>query len=156
MSETLTHAELIRYTSEVVSSYVSNNTVPLDELPNVFGRVFQTLSNVNKNPNTFKNRSPLVPAVPVNESIHDDYIVCLEDGKKLQMLKRHLSTVYNMTIEEYKERWNLPLNYPVVSPNYARRRSDIAKNTGLGLTGRKSRLKVVGDEKGDKKVASAL
>lgn len=79
------------------------------------------------------------PAVPVEESVRDDYIICLEDGKKLHMLKRHLKTMYNMTIKQYKERWNLPADYPVVSPSYARRRSHIAKTTGLGLTGRRGR-----------------
>ena len=83
------------------------------------------------------------PAVAIEDSVHDAYIVCLEDGKQLQMLKRHLSTEYGMTLAQYKERWNLPHDYPTVSPSYARRRSAIARNTGLGKTGRKkSKLKV--------------
>jgi predicted transcriptional regulator len=83
------------------------------------------------------------PAVPIEESVHEDYIVCLEDGKKLQMLKRHLKTVYNMSIEQYKEKWGLSAEYPVVSPNYAKRRSSIAKSSGLGQIGRKRRLTLV-------------
>lgn len=82
-------------------------------------------TRINTNPN-------LVPAVPIDESVQDDYLICLEDGKKLQMLKRHLKTVYNMSLEQYKERWGLSPDYPVVAPSYAKRRSDIAKVTGLG------------------------
>ena len=77
------------------------------------------------------------PAVPINESVHDDYIVCLEDGKKLHMLKRHLGSMYGMTLDQYKERWSLPHDYPTVSPSYARRRSAIAQKTGLGTNGRR-------------------
>jgi len=80
----------------------------------------------------------LHPAVSIEDSIQDEYIVCLEDGKKLQMLKRHLNTVYNMTPEQYRERWGLPNDYPMVAPNYAKRRSSIAKQTGLGVTNRRS------------------
>ena len=86
-----------------------------------------------------RRHGPLVPAVPIEESVHNEYVVCLEDGKKLQMLKRHLKTVYNMTVDQYKERWGLPMDYPVVAPDYAKRRSAIAKNTGLGMTGRRKR-----------------
>ena len=144
MTDTLTHAELLTFTSQVVGAYVSNHTVELEELPAVIAKVYQTLSDANRNPNSLKNRTPLVPAVPIPESVTDEYIVCLEDGKKLQMLKRHLNTVYKMSLEQYKERWSLPSDYPVVSPNYARRRSQIAKNTGLGVNGRRRRnLKVV-------------
>jgi predicted transcriptional regulator len=101
------------------------------------------LADANRNPNSLKNRSPIVPAVPIEDSVTDEYIICLEDGKKLQMLKRHLNTVYNMSLDQYKERWGLPVDYPVVSPNYARRRSQIAKNTGLGVNGRRKKIKVV-------------
>ena len=89
-----------------------------------------------------------MPAVPIEDSIKDDYIVCLEDGKKLQMLKRHLNTVYKMSIDEYRERWGLAPDYPVVAPNYARRRSQIAKNTGLGQTGRRKRGQFVDQSNG--------
>jgi predicted transcriptional regulator len=96
----------------------------------------------------FRKSGPLVPAVPIEDSIKDDYIVCLEDGKKLQMLKRHLNTVYKMSIDEYRERWGLAPDYPVVAPNYARRRSQIAKNTGLGQTGRRKRVQFVDQSNG--------
>ena len=141
MSETLTAQEIMAHTTELASAYFANNTVPSEELPEVLKKIFITVVEMMRDANNMKHRPALTPAVPVEESIHDDYIVCLEDGKKLQMLKRHLSTVYNMTVEQYKERWGLPADYPVVSPSYARRRSDIAKSTGLGSTGRK-KLKV--------------
>ena len=83
--------------------------------------------------------------MPINKSVTEDFIICLEDGKKLQMLKRHLKTVYNMTVEQYKERWGLPADYPVVSPNYAKRRSEIAKTSGLGMTSHRRKLKIVKD-----------
>ena len=144
MTESLTHAELLNYTSQIVGAYVSNHSIALDEMPAVIARVYQTLSDANRNPSSLKSRTPLVPAVPIEESVTDEYIVCLEDGKKLQMLKRHLNTVYKMSLDQYKERWGLPIDYPVVFPNYAKRRSQIAKNTGLGINGRRRRnLKVV-------------
>jgi predicted transcriptional regulator len=144
MSEqNLTHSELLAYATQMVSSYLSNHQVALEEIQGVFGKIYQILADANRNPNSLKNRSPIVPAVPIEDSVTDEYIICLEDGKKLQMLKRHLNTVYNMSLDQYKERWGLPVDYPVVSPNYARRRSQIAKNTGLGVNGRRKKIKVV-------------
>ena len=139
MSETLNPNELIKCTVELASAYISNNQVALEELPSVIAKVYQVLADTNRNPHTLRKNLPLNPVVPIEDSITDDYIICLEDGKKLQMLKRHLKTMYNMSIEQYKERWGLAPDYPVVSPSYARRRSQIAKNTGLGLTGRKGK-----------------
>ncbi len=141
MSENLTAQEVVAYTTEVVSAYLANNEVSIDNIPEVMRKAFSAIAEITREAYNLRNRPALTPAVPVEESVHDDYIICLEDGKKLQMLKRHLSTVYNMTLEQYKERWALPVDYPVVSPNYAKRRSDIAKTTGLGSTGRK-KLKV--------------
>lgn len=141
MSENLTPQEIMAYTTEIVSSYLSSNEVSTDQLPEVLKKIFSTVVDVMRDANNMKHRPALTPAVPVDESVHEDYIICLEDGKKLQMLKRHLSTVYGMSVEQYRERWGLPTDYPVVSPNYARRRSDIAKTTGLGSTGRR-KLKV--------------
>jgi predicted transcriptional regulator len=150
MTESLTHAELLNYTSQIVGAYISNHSIVLEEMPSVIARVYQTLSDANRNPSSLKSRTPLVPAVPIEESVTDEYIVCLEDGKKLQMLKRHLNTVYKMSLDQYKERWGLSIDYPVVSPNYAKRRSQIAKNTGLGINGRRRRnLKVVVGQHGD-------
>lgn len=141
MSENLTPQEIMAYTTEIVSSYLSSNEVSTDQLPEVLKKIFSTVVDIMRDANNMKHRPALSPAVPVDESVHEDYIICLEDGKKLQMLKRHLSTVYGMSVEQYRERWGLPTDYPVVSPNYARRRSDIAKTTGLGSTGRR-KLKV--------------
>ena len=116
---------------------------PLEDLPTVINKVFHALSVIDSNPHSLTSRATKEPAVPINESVHDDYIVCLEDGKKLHMLKRHLGSMYGMTLDQYKERWCLPHDYPTVSPSYARRRSDIAQKTGLGKNGRrKAHLKV--------------
>jgi len=141
MSENLTAQEILAYTTEIISAYLANNEVSVENIPEVTKKAFSAIADITREAYNLRHRPALTPAVPVEESIHDDYIICLEDGKKLQMLKRHLSTVYNMTLEQYKERWGLPVDYPVVSPNYAKRRSDIAKTTGLGSTGRK-KLKV--------------
>ena len=157
MIELLSHAELLGFTSQVVGAYVSHHTVSLEELPSVIGKVYQTLSDANRNPSSLRSRTSMAPAVPIEESVKDDYIVCLEDGKKLQMLKRHLNTVYKMSLEQYKERWGLPLDYPVVSPNYAKRRSQIAKNTGLGINGRRRRnLKMVVGQNDDGQTQMAV
>lgn len=141
MSENLTAQEIVAYTTEIISAYLANNEVSVENIPEVTKKAFSAIADITREAYNLRHRPALTPAVPVEESIHDDYIICLEDGKKLQMLKRHLSTVYNMTLEQYKERWGLPVDYPVVSPNYAKRRSDIAKTTGLGSTGRR-KLKV--------------
>lgn len=143
MTDTSNVSELLGHASRIAAAYISNHSISLDEVPVIINRLFQAFSEINRNPHSYKTNAPLAPAVPIEDSVHDDYIVCLEDGKKLQMLKRHLSTVYGMTLDQYKERWSLPMDYPVVSPGYARRRSAIAKNTGLGKTGRKPRIKVV-------------
>ncbi|MCX7338137.1 MAG: MucR family transcriptional regulator [Alphaproteobacteria bacterium] len=157
MSDTLTHNELLNFTAQITSAYFSNNGLPLEEIPAVIGKVYQALVDANRGANSLRNRTPLIPAVPIEESVNEDYIVCLEDGKKLQMLKRHLNTVYKMTIDQYRERWGLPSDYPVVSPSYARRRSQIAKNTGLGVTGRRRRgLQVVVGQHEDGQVQMAV
>jgi predicted transcriptional regulator len=133
----LSQDTILDLTVELASAYMSSNTVSIDEIGSVLKKLFLAVVDIKREASSIKNKPSLTPAVPIEESVHDAYIVCLEDGKKLQMLKRHLSTVYGMTIEQYKERWGLPLDYPVVSPSYARRRSDIAKTTGLGSSGRK-------------------
>jgi len=130
MPEKTTHAELLALTTEIVSSHVSNNTVPQNEISGVIEQVFKTLSTLGGE-NAVNPERPQ-PAVPIKKSVTPDYIVCLEDGKKLKMLKRHLKTAYNMSPEEYRERWNLPADYPMVAPNYAEQRSKLAKDIGLG------------------------
>ena len=128
---------LLAHVSRIVSAYITSHQTPLEEIPAIITRVYQTLSVIENNPHVLASKPRKDPAVPVDQSVHDDYIICLEDGKQLQMLKRHLSTMYGMTLEQYRERWNLPHDYPMVSPSYARRRSAIARNTGLGKSGRK-------------------
>jgi predicted transcriptional regulator len=134
MSEKTNREELLALTSEIVSAYLSNNTLPAGEIPGVIDLVFKTLSNVSGEGSAPHDRPQ--PAVPIKKSVTPDYIVCLEDGKQLKMLKRHLMTAYNMTPEQYRERWGLPADYPMVAPNYAKQRSRLAKDIGLGTKGR--------------------
>lgn len=135
MIDTDTSNELLTLTTEIVAAHVSNNTVPVGDLPQLINQVYQSLANIGKTPAVTTERPQ--PAVNVKRSVHPDYIICLEDGKKLKMLKRHLKTAYNMTPEEYRERWNLPADYPMVAPNYARQRSRLAKEIGLGTRSRR-------------------
>lgn len=126
---------LLSLTTEIVAAHVSNNSVALSDLPVLIEQVYKSLSNVGLEPAVVEERPQ--PAIPVKKSVTPDYIVCLEDGKKLKMLKRHLKTAYNMTPEEYRDRWGLPADYPMVAPNYARQRSSLAKQIGLGTRARR-------------------
>lgn len=135
MAEQLNRENLLSLTTEIVSAYVSNNTVTTSEIPTIIEQVFKTLSNVDGEGSVIAADRPQ-PAVPIKRSITPDYIICLEDGKKLKMLRRHLKTAYNMSPEEYRERWGLPADYPMVAPNYAKQRSKLAKDIGLGTKGR--------------------
>lgn len=135
MADQPDHTDLLTFTTEIVSSHLANNQVAADEIPGLIQKVYKTLANVNGEGSAMTERPQ--PAVPIKKSVTPDYIICLEDGKKLKMLKRHLKTAYNMTPEEYKERWGLPADYPMVAPNYAQQRSKLAKEIGLGTTGRK-------------------
>ena len=128
---------LITLTSDIVAAHVSNNNVEVSDVPTLISTVFNALSALGNDVEAVVERPE--PAVSIRASIKPDYIVCLEDGKKLKMLKRHLKTAYNMTPEEYRERWGLPMDYPMVAPNYARQRSKLAKDIGLGKTGRKKK-----------------
>lgn len=130
MNEPKSRDDLLVLTSNIVSAYVSHNTLPPADIPAVIEQVFRTLSTVTGEVNVMTDRPQ--PAVPIKRSITPDYLICLEDGKKLKMLKRHLKTAYNMTPEEYRERWGLPADYPMVAPNYAEKRSKLAKDIGLG------------------------
>ncbi|NHN93581.1 MucR family transcriptional regulator [Acetobacter sicerae] len=125
-SETDTLREL---TTRIVTAYVSSNTVPVDTLPGLIGTVFQALDSLGQ---TTTGIPDLVPAVPVKKSVFPDYIICLEDGKKLKVLKRHLQSAYGMTPKQYREKWGLPESYPMVAPDYAARRSALAQEIGLG------------------------
>ena len=129
MADQENRSELLELTSEIVAAHVSNNTLAVNDLPQLIKDVYFTLANVDETQG-FPER--LNPPVSIKKSVTPDFIVCLEDGKKLKMLKRHLKTAYNMTPEEYRQRWSLPLDYPMVAPNYAKHRSDLAKEIGLG------------------------
>jgi predicted transcriptional regulator len=134
MAEQTSHADLLTLTTEIVSSHVSNNTVAQSDISSLIEQVFRTLSGLGGHMPISADRPQ--PAVPVKKSVTPEHIICLEDGKKLKMLKRHLKTAYNMTPEEYRERWGLPSDYPMVAPNYARQRSRLAKDIGLGTKGK--------------------
>ena len=124
----------IALTAEIVSAYVGNNTVAQGDIPALIQQIHQALLRVAGGQQETSSE-PLKPAVPVKKSIHADYIVCLEDGKKFKSLKRHLRTQYAMTPEQYRDKWNLPADYPMVAPNYAEQRSQFAKKIGLGTRG---------------------
>jgi predicted transcriptional regulator len=123
--------ELLRMTADVVAAYVSNNSLPTQQLGEVISAVYASLRSLDgQQPET--KAEPLKPAVPIRKSITPDYLICLEDGKKLKMLKRHLRSTYGMTPDDYRTKWGLPSDYPMVAPNYAEQRSAFAKKIGLG------------------------
>ncbi len=122
---------VLEIAADIVSAYVGNNPVSTSELPNLIGEVYSALAKANGTagaPGHEKSR----PAVPIKKSLHDDYIICLEDGKKFKSLKRHLRSHYDLSPEEYREKWGLPVDYPMVAPNYAKARSKLAREMGLG------------------------
>ena len=131
-------SEIIEMTADIVSAFVSNNSVPSAELPILIQSVHRALSGVSGG-GEVQETAPREPAVPVKKSVNPDFIVCLEDGRKFKSLKRHLRTKYNMSPEEYRSKWGLPKDYPMVAPNYAKARSDLAKQMGLGQGGRAAR-----------------
>jgi predicted transcriptional regulator len=126
--------ELVELTAEIVAAYVGNNPVPQADLPRLISDVYKSLSGAVAGGQEEAKQPPeeLKPAVPIRRSVGDDYIICLEDGKKFKSLKRHLRTHYNISPEQYREKWGLPKDYPMVAPNYARARSSLAKKMGLG------------------------
>lgn len=134
------HQDLLALTTEIVSAHLSNNALNAAEIPALIEKVYKTLSGVNGESAPVSTERPQ-PAVPIRKSVMPDYLICLEDGKKLKMLKRHLMTAYKMTPEQYRERWGLPADYPMVAPNYARQRSKLAKDIGLGTKARDSKKK---------------
>jgi predicted transcriptional regulator len=131
MSENTDSSEFVGLTASIVSAYVSNNSVAASDIPALINQVHAALLRVSTGQGDAQSE-PLKPAVAVKRSITPDYIVCLEDGKKFKSLKRHLRTQYNMTPEQYREKWSLPPDYPMVAPNYAAARSNLAKQMGLG------------------------
>jgi predicted transcriptional regulator len=130
--------QLLRMTSDIVASFVANNPVTPDHLPEVIRSVYRTISTLSES-GEGRLEERLKPAVPVGKSVAKDFIICLEDGKKLKMLKRYLRAKYDMSPDEYRRRWSLPADYPMVAPSYTERRSEFAKKIGLGKGVRRGR-----------------
>ncbi len=131
MEEKLENGDLVEFTTTIVSAYVTNNSVVASDLPNLINDVHDALTKASGQLSQ-PPREELKPVVPIKKSVTNDYIICLEDGKKFKSLKRHLRTHYDMSPEEYREKWGLPADYPMVAPNYANARSELAKKMGLG------------------------
>ena len=129
-------SEVIEMTADIVSAYVGNNTVAASDLPSLIQSVHRALAGISSGAET-QEVAPKEPAVPIRRSITPDFLVCLEDGRKFKSLKRHLRTKYNMSPEDYRSKWGLAKDYPMVAPNYAKARSELAKQMGLGQGGRK-------------------
>lgn len=145
MSETTPPAieqeELLRMTTDIVASFLTHNSIPAENVPDMIKSIYATMNSLSG-----PEEKPEVkqkPAVPISKSIKDDYIVCLEDGKELKMLKRYLRSQYDMSPDEYRRKWGLAADYPMVAPSYSKRRSQFAKDIGLGrgATGRKAKKK---------------
>lgn len=137
MADDAKQVSLLPMVTEIVAAHLSNNSVAVTDIPRLINEVYSALTSLSgvRAPNTAAGRQE--PAVPVKKSISPDFIICLEDGKKLKMLKRHLRTAYGMTPDQYREKWGLPSDYPMVAPNYAKKRSSLARQIGLGTGGRK-------------------
>lgn len=140
MAEDQKHAaeddpRLLEFTADIVSAHVANNAVAIGDLPALIEQVYQTMAGLGRAVEPEPEKP--VPAVPIKKSVTPDYLICLEDGKQLKMLKRHLKTAYDMTPDDYREKWGLPADYPMVAPNYAKQRSSLAKQIGLGTRARR-------------------
>ena len=130
-SQYLPRQELLRMTTTITAAFLSKNKVDVFQVPGIIKNIFKTIDKISMEALKKKER-PKKPVVPVRRSVSPDFIICLEDGRKMKMLKSHLRTAYNLSPEEYRSRWGLPPDYPMVAPNYARRRSEFAKKIGLG------------------------
>lgn len=141
MAEAADKSELLALTAEIVAAHVSNNKLEAAELPGLIRQVYGTLAGIDGTSaaSVAGPAEKLQPAVPIKKSVTPEFIICLEDGQKLKMLKRHLMSHYNMTPEQYRERWGLPADYPMVAPNYALQRQVLAKKIGLGKGRRRGR-----------------
>ena len=139
MSDTTDSSDYIELAADIVSAYVSNNSIAASDLPGLINDVHSALLRVTGGQPAPAPSDGPKPAVALKKSVTSDYIVCLEDGKKFKSLKRHLRTQYNMSPEEYRDKWGLPADYPMVAPNYARARSQLAKQMGLGQQRRRGR-----------------
>ena len=129
--------DILSLTTRIVAAHVGKNPMPVGDLPRIIDEVYRSLSALGASPSAAAKRP--APAVPVKRSVTPDYVVCLEDGRKLKMLKRHLKSAYGLTPEQYRERWDLAPDYPMVAPNYAKQRSRLAKEIGLGTGKRRAR-----------------
>ncbi|MBM1169681.1 MucR family transcriptional regulator [Microvirga arabica] len=138
MNESATSPNYIELSADIVSAYVSNNSVPAADLPSLLASVYAALTKTAQGQQT-EPQAELVPAVAVKKSVTPDAIICLEDGKKFKSLKRHLRSTYDMTPEQYRAKWNLPADYPMVAPNYAKARSELARSMGLGQQRKKAK-----------------
>ena len=138
MNENTAGGRYIELTADIVSAYVSNNSVAAGDIPGLINQIHTALMRITAGQGE-ASTEPLKPAVSIKKSITPEHIVCLEDGKKFKSLKRHLRTQYNMTPEQYREKWGLPADYPMVAPNYAAARSQLAKQMGLGQQRRRRR-----------------
>jgi predicted transcriptional regulator len=131
-SSEATDQDKLRWSADIVAAYVAQNTLPPAGISDLIRSVYDALTHLGEAPAPQRVTEKQKPAVPVSKSVHEDYIVCLEDGKRLKMLKRYLRSRYDMSPEEYRRKWSLPPDYPMVAPAYAARRSDFAKQIGLG------------------------
>ncbi len=136
MAENPSARDVLALTTEIVTAHIAHNSVAVGDLSNLIQQVYTSLATVPSGAAAAERRQP---AVPIKKSVTPDYIICLDDGKKLKMLKRHLKTSYGITPDEYRERWGLPSDYPMVAPNYAAKRSALAKKIGLGTKSRRRR-----------------
>jgi len=136
--ENITKEQLLEMTTEIVSAYVGNNTIAAGELNELIVSIHESLHNLTTG-GVEVEPEPIKPAVPVRRSVTPDYLICLEDGKRLKMLKRHLRTTYGLSPDDYRAKWGLPADYPMVAPNYAQQRSEFAKKIGLGKVGQEKR-----------------
>ena len=136
--ENISREQLLEMTTEIVSAYVGNNSIASAELNELIVSIRDSLQNLTIG-GVEAEPEPVKPAVPVRRSVTPDYLICLEDGKRLKMLKRHLRTTYGLSPDDYRAKWGLPADYPMVAPNYARQRSEFAKKIGLGKVGQEKR-----------------
>ena len=136
--ENISKEQLLEMTTEIVSAYVGNNTIAAGELNELIVSIHDSLHNLSTG-GVEVEPEPIKPAVPVRRSVTPDYLICLEDGKRLKMLKRHLRTTYGLSPDDYRAKWGLPADYPMVAPNYAQQRSEFAKKIGLGKVGQEKR-----------------
>jgi predicted transcriptional regulator len=128
---------LLPMVTEIVAAHLSNNNVAIGDISRVINEVYGALTALSQQGTVAPTIAVQEPAVPISKSVRPDHIICLEDGKKLKMLKRHLRTAYGLSPDQYREKWNLPADYPMVAPNYAKKRSSLARQIGLGTGGRR-------------------